>query len=466
VATVKRLLVANRGEIAARIIRSARELGIETVLAVSDVDEDSYAAQLADELALVGPAPASKSYLNSEALIRAAQEHGVDAVHPGYGFLSERASFARAVLDAGLTWVGPSPEAIELMGNKAAARAAARAAGVPVLAGSDGGLSPNDDVAAAADRIGFPLLIKASAGGGGRGIRVVREPGALLGEFKTAGAEALAAFGDATVYLERFIERARHIEVQILGDGSDVIHLFDRDCSVQRRQQKLIEEAPAPNLPDHLRKLMLDAAVQLARSCNYRGAGTVEFLYDEARDQVCFIEMNTRLQVEHPVTEMVTGVDLVREQLLIARGESLRFTQEDIVLSGHAIEVRLCAEDPAAGFMPSPGTVERLVWPGGPGVRVDSGVVAGSKIQPYYDSMIAKLVVWDSDRDSVVQRALRSLDEVQIEGIHTTLPFLRKVLADAAFTQVEHHTKMLEHRPDLFELDAGEASDSLPLPVP
>lgn len=283
---------------------------------------------------------------------------------------------------------------------------------------------------------------------------MVREPEALLGEFKTAGAEALAAFGDATVYLERFIDHARHIEVQILGDGTDVIHLFDRDCSVQRRQQKLIEEAPAPNLPDHLRKLMLDAAVQLGRSCGYMGAGTVEFLYDEARDQVSFIEMNTRLQVEHPVTEMVTGVDLVREQLRIASGELLGYAQDDIVLSGHAIEVRLCAEDPAAGFMPSPGTVERLVWPGGPGVRVDSGVVAGSTVQPYYDSMIAKLVVWDSNREDAVQRALRALDEVQIDGIRTTVPFLRKVLADAAFTRVEHHTKMLEHRPDLFELAA------------
>jgi acetyl-CoA carboxylase biotin carboxylase subunit len=311
---MKRLLIANRGEIATRIIRSARELGIETVLAVSDVDEDSYAAQLADEFVRVGPAPATQSYLHPEALIRAAQERGVDAVHPGYGFLSERASFARAVLDAGLTWVGPSPEAIELMGNKAAARAAARAAGVPVMIGSHGGLSPNDDVRAAAEGVGFPLLIKASAGGGGRGIRVVREPEALLGEFKTAGAEALAAFGDATVYLERFIDRARHIEVQILGDGTDVIHLFDRDCSVQRRQQKLVEEAPAPYLPDGLRKMMLDAAVQLGRSCGYQGAGTVEFLYDEARDQVCFIEMNTRLHVEHPVTEMVTGIDIVREQ--------------------------------------------------------------------------------------------------------------------------------------------------------
>ncbi len=451
---MKRLLIANRGEIAARIIRSARELGIETVLAVSDMDVDSYAARLADEIAIVGPASATRSYLNADAMLSAADKWDVDAVHPGYGFLSERADFARAVADAGLTWVGPSAAAIELMGNKAAARAAARAAGVPVMEGSDGGLLPSDDVEAIAQDLGYPLMIKASAGGGGRGIRVVDDPSSLVTEFQTAGAEAAAAFGDPTVYLERFIERARHVEVQILGDGDDVVHLFDRDCSIQRRQQKLVEEAPAPNLPVHLRQLMLDAALRLARSCNYSGAGTVEFLYDEGRGEVSFIEMNTRLQVEHPVTEVLTGIDIVREQLRIARGEPLGFTQAEIHGSGHAIEVRLCAEDPAADFMPSPGTVGRLVWPGGPGVRIDSGVVAGSTVQPYYDSMIAKVIVWSADREGAIERALRSLDEVEIEGVRTTVPFLRKVLADSAFADVDHHTKMLDHRPDLFVLDA------------
>lgn len=448
---MKRLFVANRGEIAARIIRTARELGIETVLASSDADEDSYAARLADHVAIVGPASASKSYLNPDALLDAANEWNADAVHPGYGFLSERADFARSVVDGGLTWVGPSADAIELMGNKAAARNAAKAAGVPVMEGSEGGLLPTDDVRAIAQELGYPLMIKASAGGGGRGIRVVHDARSLITDFQTAGAEAGAAFGDPTVYLERFVERARHVEVQILGDGESVIHLFDRDCSVQRRQQKLIEEAPAPNLPDHLRQLMFDAAVRLASSCNYSGAGTVEFLYDEGRHEVCFIEMNTRLQVEHPVTEMLTGIDLVREQLRIASGEPLGFVQSDLVSNGHAIEVRICAEDPTANFMPSPGTIERLVWPGGPGVRVDSGVAAGSKVQPYYDSMIAKLVVWSTDREGAVRRALRSLDEVEIEGVHTTVPFLRKVLADRAFSDVAHHTKMLDQRPDLFE---------------
>ncbi|KQU01927.1 acetyl-CoA carboxylase biotin carboxylase subunit [Rhodococcus sp. Leaf7] len=445
---MKRLLVANRGEIAVRIIRTAHEMGLETVLAASEADTESLAAALSDHVVVIGPAQAGHSYLDSAAVIDAVHSSGADAVHPGYGFLSEDANFARSVEAAGVTWVGPSPDSIALMGNKAAAREAARDAGVPVLAGSDGAILADQDVRAIAESIGFPLLIKASAGGGGRGIRIVETVDALEGEIQLAVAEAGAAFGDSAIYLERFIDRARHVEVQILGDGTDVVHLFDRDCSLQRRQQKIVEETPAPNLPAHLREQMLTAAVDLGKRCAYRGAGTVEFLYDQARGEICFIEMNTRLQVEHPVTEMITGMDLVREQLRIASGEKLGYDQQQITRNGHAIEMRINAENPAMGFMPSPGTITDIRYPGGPGVRVDSGVVAGSVVSPYYDSLVAKIVVWHSDRPSALGRALRALSELRVDGVNTTTSYLTSVLAHRSVVNATHHTKFLEQSAD------------------
>lgn len=441
---MKRLLIANRGEIAVRIIRTAQEMGIETVLAASEADTSSVAADLADSVTVIGPAKATTSYLNRAALIEAVRRTGADGVHPGYGFLSEDAEFARAVEDLGASWVGPSSASIALMGNKAAARQAAQDAGVPILAGSKGAADTGEDMLAAAESIGYPLLIKAAAGGGGRGIRIVETPDRLLEEVRLAATEAGAAFGDPAVYFERYIKDARHVEVQILGDGNDVIHLFDRDCSLQRRRQKIVEETPAPNIPDALRSQMLDAAVALARACRYKGAGTVEFLYDPHRGEICFIEMNTRLQVEHPVTEMITGIDLVREQLRIAQGEPLGYQQSDITVSGHAIEMRINAENPELGFMPHPGALSEVRWPGGPGVRVDSAVVSGSRIPPYYDSLIAKLVVWHSSRDQAIDRAIRALREVQIDGVATTTKYLQGVLAHPVFRNVDHHTKFLE----------------------
>ncbi|MET0450270.1 MAG: acetyl-CoA carboxylase biotin carboxylase subunit [Mycobacterium sp.] len=441
---MRRLLVANRGEIAVRIIRTAHEMGMETVLAVSEVDRQSFAAELSDLVTVIGPAQAAQSYLSRQALADAVTTSGADGVHPGYGFLSEDAEFAQNIVDLGVTWVGPSPDAINLMGNKAAARQAAKDAGVPVLKGSDGAVGPDDDLPEIASQVGYPLLIKASAGGGGRGIRIVEDPERLLEEVQLAAAEAGAAFGDSAVYLERYIPHARHVEVQVLGDGVDVVHLFDRDCSLQRRNQKIVEETPAPNIAHDLRQQMFDSAVQLAKSCHYRGAGTVEYLYDPEREEICFIEMNTRLQVEHPVTEMITGIDLVREQLRIADGERIGYQQSDITASGHAIEMRINAENPALGFMPSPGTLAEVRWPGGPGVRIDSGVVTGSSIAPYYDSLIAKVVVWHSDRGQAIDRAVRALSELRIDGVQTTTRYLEAVLQHPAFRSVEHHTKFLE----------------------
>ncbi len=451
--TFKKLLVANRGEIAVRIIRTARELGLRTVLAASEPDATSYAAELADEVEVIGPAAAGKSYLNTESVLGAARATGCDAVHPGYGFLSENSGFARAVADAGLTWVGPGADAIELMGDKSRARQAARDAGVPTFRGSDA-LTPADDADAIAADVGFPLVVKASSGGGGRGIRLVTEAGELQRTLEMARAEAQAAFGDPTVYLEQFVSNARHVEVQILGDGERVIHLGDRDCSLQRRQQKVVEEAPAPALPEAVRARILESSTELGRQCSYRGLGTVEFLYDPVSHEAAFIEMNTRLQVEHPVTEMITGLDLVREQLLVARDGRLRLTQQDITFTGHAFEFRVNAEDPASNFLPSPGTLSRLDWPGGPGVRVDSGVVTGSTVAPFYDSLLAKLIVWDSRRDDTIARSLRALGEVRIEGVKTTLPLLQAVLSRSEVRDVVHSTKFIESTPDLLGVNS------------
>ncbi|MET1034958.1 MAG: acetyl-CoA carboxylase biotin carboxylase subunit [Arthrobacter sp.] len=448
---MRKLLIANRGEIAVRIIRTARDMGLETVVVVSEPDRDSMAAGAADESVLVGPAPATASYLNHDAVLRAALDSGCDAVHPGYGFLSENAAFARKVVDAGLTWVGPDPSAIELMGNKSRARAAAQDAGVPILRGTDGPLEPGDDALALAWDIGFPLVVKASAGGGGRGIRFVNHDSELLASIETARGEAASVFGDGAVYLERFVELARHVEVQILGDGERYIHLGDRDCSMQRRSQKVLEEAPAPNLPHHVRDVIRESSVELARRCGYRGAGTVEFLYDPVREEAAFIEMNTRLQVEHPITEEITGVDIVREQLRVAAGEGLSLTQDDVVFSGHAIELRLNAEDPHKNFFPSPGTITRLEWPTGEGIRVDTGVGEGSVVAPFYDSMLAKLIVHADTREEAIARLLAALEHTHVEGIATTMPFHKLLLSRPEFAAVEHHTKFIETTDGILE---------------
>ena len=451
---MKKLLVANRGEIAVRIIRTAHEMGIAVVAVVSEADKTSYAAELADEVIVIGPAPASLSYLNHDAVLKAAIDSGADAVHPGYGFLSENAAFARKVIAAGLTWVGPSPESIELMGDKSRARQAAIDAGVPTLRGTEGALLDDDDMELIAAGIGYPLVVKASAGGGGRGIRLVASPADLVSTVGIAQAEALAAFNCSDVYFELFVTRARHVEVQVLGDGETYVHLGDRDCSMQRRQQKVLEEAPAPGLPDHVRQRMRDSSVELARQTSYVGVGTVEFLYDPATEDVAFIEMNTRLQVEHPITEAITGIDLVREQLRIASGEKLGYVQEDITFTGHALEFRINAEDPSNNFMPSPGVISSLHLPGGPGVRVDFGFIAGKTVAPFYDSLLGKIIVWAPTRELAIARAERVLDEARIEGVKTTAGLLRTLIALDDFRQVDHHTTYIESVPDLLGVPA------------
>lgn len=442
--TTPRVLVANRGEIAVRIIRAAHTLGWEAVAVYSDADAEARWVALADEAVHVGPSPAKRSYLDVDAVLGAAQETGCEYVHPGYGFLSERPEFARRVSEAGLTFVGPPAEVIEAMGDKASARATAERAGVPVVPGS-GVLEDTAAATSAAEEVGYPLLVKASAGGGGRGIRVVRTPEELDDAVGTAQAEASSAFGDGSVYLERSIVDARHIEVQVLADDEGgVVHLFERDCSVQRRRQKLLEEAPAPGLSSSLRQEITDAAARLTAEVGYRGAGTVEFLVEGER--FYFIEMNTRIQVEHPITEMVTGVDLVAEQLRIAAGEPLSVTQEEIALSGTALEFRINAEDPEQDFFPSPGEIVRFDPPNGPGVRVDSGFVAGGQIAPYYDSLLAKVVVHGQDREQALARARQALTELTVEGITTTRSMHLALLDEPDLAQGGVSTTWYEER--------------------
>ena len=446
---MKKLLVANRGEIAVRIIRTAREMGITTVAVVSEADKSSYAADLADEAIVIGPAPAGLSYLSHDAVLKAAVDSGADAVHPGYGFLSENAEFAHKVIDAGLIWVGPSPASIELMGDKSRARRAAIDAGVPTLPGTEGALQDGDDIAAIAALIGYPLVVKASAGGGGRGIRLVVNPDELSSTVDIAQAEALAAFDSSDVYFEKFVTRARHVEVQILGDGEHFVHLGDRDCSMQRRQQKILEEAPAPGLPDEVRQRMRDSSLELARKAAYVGVGTIEFLYDPETHEAAFIEMNTRIQVEHTITEAITGIDLVREQLRIASGEKLGLSQDDVQFTGHALEFRINAEDPDNNFMPSPGVIKALNLPGGIGVRSDFGFVAGKSVAPFYDSLLGKIIVWAPTREIAIARAERALDETDIEGIKTTVGLLRRLVSLSDFAGVKHHTTYIETAVDL-----------------
>jgi acetyl-CoA carboxylase biotin carboxylase subunit len=439
---LKKVLVANRGEIALRVIRACQELEIPAVAVYSDADEEALHVRHADEAVNIGPPPAGKSYLNVEALIEAAKESGADAVHPGYGFLAENASFAAACRDAGLEFVGPSPEAIEKMGNKSAARRIALEADVPVVPGSEDAAS-DDAAVETAEEIGYPVMVKAAAGGGGRGIRVAEDEEELRKAVRVAKQEAEKAFGDGSLYLEKLLVGPRHVEVQVMGDHEgNVIHLYERECSMQRRRQKIIEEAPSPGITPEVREAMTEAAVRLAREVEYVSAGTVEFLVEG--DEFYFIEMNTRIQVEHPVTETLTGVDLVKEQLRVAGGEPLSLKQEDVPFEGHAIEFRINAEDPDQDFMPSPGEISFLEVPGGPGVRVDSAIYQGYKIPPFYDSMVGKLIVWALTRDEAINRARRALREYRLEGIKTTIPLHLRLLEDDAFRSGEYHTGYLE----------------------
>jgi len=441
---IRTLFVANRGEIAVRIIRAARELGIETVQAYSAADSDSLAVRLADRAVEIGPPQAARSYLNIETLVTAARESGADAVHPGYGFLAENARFAEAVEAAGLVFVGPRADTIRIMGDKVAARAAAAKAGVPTVPGSDGRVEDLDRGRAIAAEIGFPVMIKAAAGGGGRGIRIAHDPQEFDHFFALAQTEAESAFGDGGLYIEKVIERARHIEVQVLGDGTDVVHCFERECSLQRRRQKLWEEAPSAALDADTRARLCDSAVALARSVTYRGAGTLEYLYDDASGDFFFIEMNTRIQVEHPVTEWVTGIDLVREMIRVAGGEKLRLRQEEIGMRGHAIEVRINAEDPANGFFPCPGRIEEVRVPGGPGVRFDTLLYPGYAIPPFYDSLLGKLIVWGEDRGHAIDRLRRALRELEISGVKTTAPLYAELADDSDVRVGAVHTRWLE----------------------
>src|SRR5215510_2931682 len=435
-----KILIANRGEIAVRLIRACRDLGIAPVAVYSEADRQALHVRLADEAHFIGPSPASQSYLAGDKIIDAARRSGAEAIHPGYGFLSERAHFARAVTDAGIKFIGPSPESIELMGDKTNARVAAVKAGAPIVPGSTEPLPREAAARKVAGEIGYPVMLKASAGGGGKGMRVVRSDEEMGAAFSMAAAEALSAFGDPSVYIEKFIERPRHIEIQILGDEyGNVIHLGERECSVQRRHQKVIEECPASfNDPD-LRARMGEAAVMISRAANYYSAGTIEFLVDAQRN-FYFLEMNTRLQVEHPVTEMVTGVDLAREQIRVAAGEKLAIRQEDVRWKGSAIECRVYAEDPDQNFLPSPGRITRLRVPAGPGVRDDSGVYEGWEVPLFYDPMISKLATWGATRGEAIARMKRALGEYQIGGIRTTIPFFLSVLDDEEFARGEIDT--------------------------
>ena len=436
-----RVLVANRGEIAVRIVRALRELGVQSVVAYSEIDQDTLAVQLADESVCIGPTPSSQSYLCIPSIIEAAQTYKVQAIHPGYGFLSENAEFAQACADNGFVFIGPPPGAIELMGNKNVARETMKRVGVPTVPGSDGSLATAEEAARFADEVGYPVLIKASAGGGGKGMRVVDGPEHLESSFSEAKSEALAAFGNDDVYLEKYLLRPRHIEIQVLADTlGNALHLCERDCSIQRRHQKLLEEAPSPAVSPELRARMGETALMAVREVSYIGAGTVEFLLD-VDGSFYFMEMNTRIQVEHPITEFITGTDLVKEQVRIAAGEPISFVDRfPFEPYGHAIEFRINAEDPANSFWPSPGLVTSLTVPGGPGVRLNTHLYSGYKVPPSYDSLVAKLVVWGFNREEAIARGRRALEELKIEGIHTTIPFHRKVVDEKDFVAGVAHT--------------------------
>jgi acetyl-CoA carboxylase biotin carboxylase subunit len=437
-----KILIANRGEIALRVHRACREMGIATVAIHSTADADAMHVRLADESVCIGPPPARESYLNMPAILTAAAITGADAIHPGVGFLSENARFAEMVEEHGIVFIGPSPEHMRIMGDKVTAKQTVAGLGLPVVTGSDGAVSGVDDALKVAKRIGFPVLIKASAGGGGKGMKVARGPGDLAEALQLAQGEARANFGDDSVYIERYLEKPRHIEIQLLGDShGNAIHLGERDCSIQRRHQKLIEEGPSPALDAKERARIGALAADTVRKLGYRGAGTMEFLYENG--QFFFMEMNTRLQVEHPVTELITGVDLVREQILVAAGEVLALKQDDLQIRGHAIECRINAENPET-FLPSPGLVRGYHAPGGPGVRVDSGIYTGYRIPPYYDSLIAKLIVHGRDRAECILRLRRALDEFVVDGVETTIPLHHRVLAEPDFVEGRYDIHWLE----------------------
>lgn len=439
---IKKLLIANRGEIALRIIRAAREMGIRTVAVYSEADRASLHVRFADEAVCIGPAAGKLSYLNIPSIIAAAEVTNADAIHPGYGFLAENATFAEICQESNLIFVGPDPSAIVSMGNKSIAKDTMRAAGVPVVPGSEGIVESIDDARRVAAEVGYPVMLKAVAGGGGKGMRYVETAADLDRAYATARGEAEAAFGNGDVYIEKFIEEPRHIEIQVFADThGNVVHLNERECSIQRRHQKLIEEAPSPIMTPELRKAMGDAAVKGTASVNYTGAGTIEFLVDKHRN-FYFMEMNTRIQVEHPVTEQSLGYDLIQQQLLVAAGEKLTITQKDPVL--HSIECRINAEDPYSDFRPSPGKIESLNFPGGPGVRVDSHIYQGYTIPPYYDSMVAKLITFAPSRNEAIAKMRRALDEFIIEGIHTTIPFHRKMMDNKDFIAGTFDTKYLD----------------------
>jgi acetyl-CoA carboxylase biotin carboxylase subunit len=457
-----KVLIANRGEIAVRIIRACRELGMQAVAVYSDADRQSLHVRLADEAYYLGPAPARESYLRGEALIALARKSGAGAIHPGYGFLAERADFAQACLDEGLLFIGPKPSSIAAMGDKAVARATVAASGVQVVPGTEGeGSLRDDELLAVAPKIGFPLLIKATAGGGGKGMREVQALGEMPSLLQAARREAEAAFGDGNVYLEKLVEGARHIEIQILADNhGNVIHLGERECSLQRRHQKLLEECPSPFVGDdeELRQKMGSVAVRTAQAVDYVNAGTIEFLVDKDKN-FFFLEMNTRLQVEHPVTEVVTGFDIVKEQIRIARGRQMRHTQEDVQLSGWAIDCRINAEDPYNQFLPSTGVISHMILPTGPGVRVDTGVYPGFEISPYYDSLISKLIVSGETRGEAILRMRRALEEYKIIGVRTNIPFHQRLMDSHRFMGGQYDTRFVEER---FSLETGDDSkDSL-----
>jgi propionyl-CoA carboxylase alpha chain len=468
---MKKLLVANRGEIAIRVMRSARQMGIKTVAIYSEADRGSAHADFADEAYLVGPAPSAQSYLNADAILAVCKASGADAVHPGYGFLSENARFAEQVESAGIAWIGPPPSAIRVMGDKLSAKAAAAEFGVPLVMGSDGASPTAAEAQAVADQIGYPVMLKASAGGGGKGMRVVHSSSEVQEAFENAASEALKSFGNGEVFVEKFVTSPRHIEIQVLSDQfGNHLHLFERECSVQRRHQKVVEEAPSAILTPELRSAMGEAAVKAAKSCGYVGAGTVEFIFD-ASGAFYFLEMNTRLQVEHPVTEEVTGLDLVEEQIRIARGEALRYRQEDLKLKGHAIELRVYAEDVSNNFVPDTGTLEVYRRPYGEGIRVDDGVREGQEVSVYYDPMLAKLIAWGPDRETARLRLIKAIDSYVVVGVKTTLRFGRFVLEhpdfisghfDTGFVAKNFSADSLQPRPENAQWAAALAESYRP----
>ena len=459
---MKKILIANRGEIAIRVMRSAREMGIKTVAVFSEADRNALHVRYADEAVFIGPAPSSQSYLVMDKIIKAAKETGADAIHPGYGFLSENADFADLVVSSGLIFIGPTGDSMRMMGSKLAAKATAEAYKIPLVPGTAKAIDDINEAKAIAEKIGFPILIKASAGGGGKGMRIVQSKDEFEEQMKLAVSEAISSFGDGAVFIERYVGSPRHIEIQVLGDThGNVVHLFERECSVQRRHQKVIEEAPSSVLTEKIREEMGKCAVLVAQACKYFGAGTVEFLLDENND-FYFLEMNTRLQVEHPVTEYITGLDLVKEQIKVARGEKLSFKQSDLKIQGHAIEVRVYAEDPQNNFLPDIGKLQTYKAPQGPGVRCDDAFEEGMEIPIYYDPMIAKLITYGKDRNEAIERMIRAIDEYQISGVTTTLSFCNFVMKHEAFVSGKFDTHFVKK---YFNPEAEVISDEIELKI-